>query len=207
MPAVPVVVAVTVTTLPVAVAVTPTELPLPIRLIAAARFVANCVVLTGAAPDQYEKVVPASVPFVPAIDVAQLKPLIEVVPFVNPVLPAVLAVTVTALELALAVTVAELQRLMAAARFDASVVVLLLAAKVPVDAVQAVDPFPPDVGVAHVKRVLSLVPDRLTAAPNVEAVTLTSLLNCAAVAPKPEQAVMAFAIALAFWLVLLLTLL
>ena len=148
LPATPGVVAVTVTKFVLAAALTPTELPLPIRLIAAARFVANCVVVAGAATDQYEKVVPASVPFVPGVDVAQLKPLIEVVPFVNPVSPGVMAVTVTVLVLALAVTVAPLHALIAAARFVASVDVLLLAAKVPVVAVvQAVVPFEPVVGV------------------------------------------------------------
>ena len=45
-------------------------------------------------------------PFVPAVAVAQLKPDIEVVPLVNPVVPGVLAVTVTVFESALAVTVA-----------------------------------------------------------------------------------------------------
>jgi len=134
---------------------------------------------------------------VPAVDAATLKPLIVVVPLVNPVLPGVLAVTVTVFELALAVTVAELQRLMAAARFDASVEVLLLAAKVPLAPVQAFDPFPPLVGVPHVKRVLSPLPDILTA-PSVEAVTVTILLPTDAVAPKPEQALIALVMAVAF---------
>jgi hypothetical protein len=151
LPALPAVVAVTVTTFVLDAAVTPTELPLPVRLIAAATFVANCVVVRGAAPDQYENVVPASVPFVPAVAVPQLKPVIVVVPLVNPVLPGVLAVTVTWFELTLAVTVAELQRLMAAARFDASVVVLVLKAKVPEFVLQAFDPLPPVVGVPQVK--------------------------------------------------------
>jgi hypothetical protein len=52
LPALPAVVAVSVTTFVLDAALTPTELPLPVRLIAEVRFVANCVVLTGAAPDQ-----------------------------------------------------------------------------------------------------------------------------------------------------------
>ena len=133
---------------------------------------------------------PPSTPFVPTDNPAQAKPVIEEVPLENPVLPGVLAVTVTVLPLALAVTVAELHRVMAAARFDASVVVLLSAANVPVVVPQAVVPFEPVEGVPHVKRVLSPVPDKVTA-PNAVAVTLTSPAELVAVAPRPEQALIA----------------
>jgi len=62
---------------------------------------------------------------------------------------------------------------------------------------RGVVPFEPVVVVPHVKRVLSGVGDMLTA-PNVEAVTLTLLLLWAAVAPNPEQALIALAMDPAF---------
>src|SRR3989442_898354 len=89
LPAEPGLVAVTVTTLVFDVALTPTELPFVPRLIAAARLVASCVVVTGALPDQYGKFVPVLSPLVPAVNVPQEKPVIEVVPLVNPVDPGV----------------------------------------------------------------------------------------------------------------------
>jgi hypothetical protein len=101
--------------------------------------------------------------------------------------------------LALAVTVAAEQALMAAARFDASVAAELLAAKVPVVVPQVVDPFDPAVGAAQVNRVLSPVPESVTA-PSVLAVTVTSLLPATAVAPKPEQLLIASAMDPPFWL-------
>jgi len=104
------------------------------------------------------------------------------VPVENPVLPGVLAVTVTVLPLGLAVTVAELHALMAAARFVASVAVLLLAANVPVVVPQAVVPFEPVVDVPQ-EYPLVVVPEIVTA-PSVVAVTVTSLPDCEADAPS-----------------------
>src|SRR5438132_12890375 len=83
------------------------------------------------------KCVLSVVPFVP---LARLEPfqvylLPELAPrlILLPALPAVLAVTVRVLPLALAVTPAVVgQRMIAAAKFEAKVVVLLLVAKVPV---------------------------------------------------------------------------
>jgi hypothetical protein len=123
-------------------------------------------------------------PLLPAVAVAQLKPLIVVVPLLNPVLPGVLAVTVTVFELALAVTVAELHRLMAAARFDASVVVLLLAAKVPLAPEQAFDPFEP-VDAVPQERPLVEVPD-IAIAPSVVAVAVTVFCPALDVAVAPK---------------------
>ena len=123
---------------------------------------------------------PASVPLVPAVDAAQLKPVIVVLPSVNPVLPGVLAVTVTVLVLALAVTVAPLHALIAAARFVASVDVLLLAAKVP----QAVDPFEPVVAVPQENWLPLVGVPEIVTEPSAVAVTVTSLPDCEAVAPN-----------------------
>src|SRR2546421_720626 len=91
-PAVPVVVAVTVTKFVLAVALTPTELPLPLRLMAAARFVATVDVLLLAAkvPIAPEQVVN---PFEPVVACPQETPLVEVPDIA--IGPGVVAVAVT----------------------------------------------------------------------------------------------------------------
>src|SRR6266566_4347391 len=94
---------------------------------------------------------------------------------------------------AMAVTVAELHKLMAAARFVASVAVLLLAANVPVVVPQVVVPFEPVVAAAQ-EYPLVVVPEIVTA-PSVVAVTVTSVLDCEADAPSAAvQALIAAAI-------------
>jgi hypothetical protein len=125
---------------------------------------------------QYEKFSPVLLPSEPLarVPAVQAKPLIEAVLVIAfPPVPAVLAVTVTVVPLALAVTVAEEQALMAAARFDASVVVELLAAKVPVVVPHAVDPFEPLDGAAQ-ENPVDPVPESVTT-PSVLAVTVTLL--------------------------------
>jgi hypothetical protein len=188
LPAVPTVVALTVTKFVLEVALTPTELPLVPRLIAAARFVARTVGVTGALVVQYGKFTPEVEPSEPPVNVPalQAKPvvIVSVLTIEFPPVPGVLAETVTVLALALAVTVAEVQRLMAAARFAASVVVLPLAAKVPVVVPQAVDPFKPVVGVAQEYWPELVVVPEIETAPSVVAVTVTLLPACEAVAPN-----------------------
>src|SRR5436309_7037563 len=106
LPAIPAVEAVTVTVLLLLLlAVTPMRPP-PLFWIAAARLLASCVVLTAADPDQKEKFRPVFEPSEPPTKVVppQAKPLSVLVLAILPELPASLAVTVTALPVALAVT-------------------------------------------------------------------------------------------------------
>src|SRR3989442_406150 len=101
-------------------------------------------------------------------------------------LPGVLAVTVTVLVLALAVTVGPLHALIAAARFVGSGHVLLLVAKVPLAPEQAVDPFEPVVA-APQENPLVEVPD-IAIAPSVVEVAVTVPWPPVEVADAPKLA-------------------
>ena len=193
-PADPALVAVIVTTFEDELALTPTVLPLPMRLIAAARFVASCVVLTRLDPDQYVKFAPVLLPLEPPLRVAapHANPVrFVVVPMLFPPVPSVTAVTVTTLLLDDAVTPIAAkevwQRLIVDARFEATVVVLELVAKVAVARVgHPFEPSVPRVGAAHVKMlVLFVAPTEmvLPALPSVVDLTVTVLPLALAVTP------------------------
>ena len=148
-PADPAVLSVTVTVDPLAAAVK-AALSVPFKPMALAKLVASSLVVPPVA-----KCVPSVVPFVP---LARLEPLqVYLLPefavrlILLPALPAVLAVTVTVVPLALAVTPAVFgQRLIAAAKFEAKVVVLELVWKVPaVELPHALEPIPPPATVPH----------------------------------------------------------
>jgi len=195
-PAVPAFKAVTVTKLELEVAATSTPVVVvpPFRLIAAAMFVANWVVMTAADPDQYEKFKPVFTPSVAPVKVPlpQAKPLIvAVVPMLLPPVPAVFAVTVTVAPLDNAVTAATFL-LIAAAMFAASVVVSVAVEKeVPV-LVAGVPPLSvPPVQLNPVKLLESVM--LFPATPPDTAVTVTVVVPLAVARVLPEFLVIALA--------------
>jgi hypothetical protein len=131
---------------------------------AVAIFAANCVGLIAAAPDQYAKVVPEVVPSEPPLKSPpdQLKfDSVFASAMLFPLDPAVLAVTVTSAPLEVALTPAAAgQAAIAVARLVASVVGILLVAKVPeVELVQVFVPAEPPVTAPHEYRLPRFAPD------------------------------------------------
>jgi hypothetical protein len=148
---------------------------------AAAILAANCVVLTAEAPDQYANVVAEVVPSEPPLRSApdQLKfDRVFASAMLFPLDPAVLAVTVTTAPFEVAETPAAAgQALIAAARFDANVVVLLLAAKVPeVELVQLFVPVVPATALPQAKRPARFDPDSARKGPGAGLVRVNELL-------------------------------
>jgi len=141
-PADPAVLSVTVTVDPLAAAVK-AALSVPFKPMALAKLVASSVVVPPVA-----KCVLSVVPFEPLASVepfqVYLLPAFDVRLMLLPPLPAVLAVTVTVVPLELAVTAADVQRLIAFLRFVARFVVLESVAKVPaVELPHAFEPIVP----------------------------------------------------------------
>jgi len=190
LPSVPAVEAVTVTKFALEVAPTPTVPPL--RWMAAARFVATRLGLTALEPDQNEKFAPVLLPSEPPVRVVppQLKPLSVLVLAMLPELPASLAVTVTVLLVALAVTGTPAgQALMAVARFEASVFVLLLMAKVPAVVLpQVFVPSVPTVTPAPHEKPEAVPPTvKLPSDPGVVALTVKKVLGLVQPALTPTE--------------------
>src|ERR1051326_2963974 len=167
-PAVPAVLAVTVTKAPLDVAVTPETF----RVIASRRLLASVVVSADVA-----KLVPVLVPSVPPLraEAAQEKP-DNVSPrgMLLPAVPLILAVTVVVAVLPVAGTPNDVeQAVIAAARIDAKVVVELLVANVAVAKVgQAFEPSAPPLTDPHEKTLLVFAVDRVGAVPGVKSVTI-----------------------------------
>jgi hypothetical protein len=138
------------------------------------------VVLTAAAPDQYAKVVGEVVPSEPPLSVAPDQLKLESVfasAMLFPLDPAELAVMVTSEPFDVAETPAALQAEIAAARFDADVVVLLLAAKVPeLGLVQLLVPAAPATTLLHAKRPVRFDPDSARKGPGAGLVRVNELL-------------------------------
>jgi len=156
---------------------------------AAARFVASCVVETRELTDQYGKFVPVLSPSEPPARVmpVQLKPTrVAVVPMLLPPVPGVTAVTVTIVPRDEAVTFAPTQALIAFLRFVASTVVSVFVANVAVGNVGHVFvPSVPLFGAAQVKMLVLFVAEAemvLPAVPSVLEVIVTVLV-------PPEPAV------------------
>jgi len=193
-PADPAVLSVTVTVDPLAEAVK-AALSVLFRPMAVARLVASSLVVPPV-----PKCVLSVVPFVP---LARLEPfqvylLPELAPrlILSPALPAVLAVTVTVVRLELAVTPAAVgHKLIAAAKFEAKVVVLELVWKVPaVELPHALEPFVPTVTLPQEKMLLLLAAPTEKAetlvVPLVVFVTVTVLPLAVAVVPTAEKEVL-----------------
>jgi hypothetical protein len=146
-----------------------------------AMLAATCVGLAAAAPDQYAKVVPEVVPSEPPLRFApdQLKfDSVFASAMLFPLDPGALAVTVTAAPLEVAVTPAAAgQALIAAAMFAASVVQLLLEAKVPeVELVHVFVPAVPATTVPHEKRPVRFEPDSVRKGPAAVSLRVNVLL-------------------------------
>jgi hypothetical protein len=129
----------------------------------------------------YAKLVPEVMPFEPPLrfvpDQVKFDSVFPSAMLLPPV-PAALAVTVTVAPLAVALTpTAAGQAAIAAARFDASVVVLLLAAKVPeVELVQLFVPIAPATTLPHENRPARFDPDSVRNGPAAGLATVNVLL-------------------------------
>jgi hypothetical protein len=194
---------VTVTTAPIDVAVNKLEVAV-VRLMAAARFAASVVVSADVA-----KFVVVLVPSVPPVSVAaaQAKHVARVFPsaMLLPAVPFIAAVTVVVLVMPVLRGVALTpkpkavwQRLIAAARLNDRVVVVLLVANVAVANVgHAFAPFAPALGLPHVKTPLASAVVSVGVVPGVTWVTVVVLVLDVAVALTAVKEVWQLLIAVA----------